>query len=322
MIAYSDHAINLLTLLSFKGYGRAWANKNLMGGESEDDIVSLIQQCPSTSKGTEQVSLEDFRMQKLNVVLEVNKLDGHIDGIVALGDDHFPDSRAKKEVNASERPLVLFYKGDLSLLERSNPTVTVIGLLKPDEKIEQAERMVVKRILEEGATIVSGLALGCDTIAHDETLRGGGKTIAILPSSLNDILPASNKDLAQRIVDQGGLLITEYYNGVKSRQELSTRYIERDRLQALYADHILLSASYGPNKEGLDCGSRHAMEKARKYGIPRYVIYNESKHRDNRMYELNRIIAHEDRSVCCVDSTCLDSVVKQMFEASVPTTFF
>ncbi len=69
------------------------------------------------------------------------------------------------------------------------------------------------------------------------------QTIAILPSPLNNILP-KNQDLAFQIVENGGLLISEYGNDSKNPMELSSRYKERDRLQALFCDTIILAASY------------------------------------------------------------------------------
>lgn len=91
--------------------------------------------------------------------------------------------------------------------------------MNPDETIETRERAIVKEIVKREITIVSGLAFGCDSIAHQQAMIGG-KTIAILPSPFNDILPAKNRDLAFKIVEEGGLLITEYYEKFKSKMEV------------------------------------------------------------------------------------------------------
>jgi DNA processing protein len=182
--------------------------------------------------------------------------------------------------------------------------------------------MVTSEFLKYKATIVSGLALGCDTIAHSTALEQDGKTIAILPSPLDNILPRENVELAERIVKNGGLLISEYYAPPKSRNDMISRFVVRDRLQAMFSDAILLAASYAPNNLGNDCGSRHAMEKARVYGIKRGVIYNDNKHHDNPMFDLNRQILREDRTVIRIDSGNMkDSILKLVGKSSVQTLF-
>ena len=160
---------------------------------------------------------------------------------------------------------------------------------------ELLEGEIVRALVEQGVVIVSGLALGCDSVAHEKALELKGKTIAILPSPLSNIMPAKNRDLAERIVANDGLLITEYLSDPKSKMELSGRYQERDRLQALFSDAILLSASFAKNDVGNDSGSRLAMGYAKDYAIPRAVIYDGPKHSGDRMFDLNRQIISEDK---------------------------
>ena len=100
------------------------------------------------------------------------------------------------------------------------------------------------------------------------------------------------------------------------------RFIVRDRLQALFSDAVLLAASYAPNNQGNDSGSRHAMGKAKDYGIKRAVIYNEQKHKSIPMYDLNRQILLEDRSVIRIDSANMEEMVKKMVSHQTMTTLF
>ena len=158
---------------------------------------------------------------------------------MAIGDDDFPQHRGS--VKNSERPIFLFYRGDLTLLSAESKNVAVIGLLNPSREIESIERRLVSGLVENGAVIVSGLALGCDSIAHQQALASNGKTVAILPSPLSDIMPAKNRGLAADIVANGGLLVSEYLTAPKSKMELSGRYQERDRLQALFSNSVVLS---------------------------------------------------------------------------------
>lgn len=168
---------------------------------------------------------------------------------------------------------------------------------------------------------MSGLALGCDSIAHQQAIISG-KTIAILPSPLNDILPAKNRGLAYEIVDQGGLLVTEYYENFKSPMELSSRYKERDRLQALFSDTIILAASYSQDSaerwnirdKKLDSGARLAMEYARNYNIPRSVMYNEDTDANNPMFDLNRQLTTEDKDVVILTKNNLNKIINNINE--------
>lgn len=299
---YTKNALNVLAARTFKGIGRAWFAKNWKPNLAGSDVVDLINQ---TRKGEAPIALSDFESKRHTLLSLLMNSQESIDGVVAIGDENFPVHRGN--VKNSEQPIFLFYKGDLSLLSLVNRNIAVIGLLNPTAEIEQRERKVVAELVGMGATIVSGLAMGCDSIAHRETLERGGKTVAILPSPLSAILPASNRPLAQDILAHGGLLVSEYLTEAKSRMALSSRYQERDRLQALFSDGIILSASYAKNNLGLDSGSRLAMGYAAEYGIPRAVIYDDSE-ANNPMFDLNRQYMREDSKVVVIreESTTSD----------------
>lgn len=293
---YSENALNMLTVRTFPKKGPAWIDRNLRGNEELSVLYHLL-----------ETNEYEFLKTRERIELAINQLGNSADGLVAIGDTDFPSFRGN--VKPADKPFALFYKGDISLLSINNLNVAVIGVLNPDEKIELTERMVTAEIIKHNATIVSGLALGCDSIAHKTALEKGAKTIVILPSTLDCILPKENVELAEKIVEAGGLLISEYYEAPKSRNDMVSRFVNRDRLQALFSDAVLLSASYAPNNFGNDCGSRYAMEKAKSYGIKRGVIYNDSKHHNIAMYDLNRQILAEDRSVIRIDSTNMSEAV-------------
>ena len=122
-------------------------------------------------------------------------------------------------------------------------------------------------------------------------LENNGKTIAILPSQISKIYPAKNRNLAEEIVNKGGLLLSEYYKDSTSKSEAINRFIERDRLQAMFSKAIILIASY--RKDEGDSGSRHAMEAARKYGIERFVMYNSKTDENNKRFGLNRDLIYQ-----------------------------
>lgn len=295
--------MNILTAKSFKGIGNAWVVKNLKGNESVEKLVYLLNK---TIKG-ELTSEEKFIKQRsaFEAIL-VEKFAACCDGFIAFGDQNFP--RHRGNVKESEQPVFLYYRGNLDLLNIENLNITVIGLLNPKGDIEERERKIVAQFVNKGATIVSGLALGCDSISHQQALDSNGKTVAILPSPLNNILPSKNNSLALKIVEKGGLLVTEYGKDFKSPMELSSRYKERDRLQALFCDTIVLAASYSVNSaerwnlpgQKLDSGARLAMGYAKEYNIPRAVMYDQDLDADNPMFDLNRDLINEEKEIAVI----------------------
>lgn len=186
----------------------------------------------------------------------------------------------------SEKPYFFAYRGDISLLKDRAKNFAVVGSLTPTDKILHRENATVAELTERGYHIVSGLAKGCDTAAHMTCLACGGKTIAVLPSTLSDIYPKENARLAERIVQSGGLVLTEYITEPSTRYDRIRRFIERDRLQAMFAGNILLIASHLPGQG--DSGSRHAMEKAKEYGTERFVLYNPMTDDADTLLALNR----------------------------------
>ncbi len=311
---YTDNAINIITTKTYKGIGRAWIVKNLKGNESVSKIVSLIN---DKSKQEDEITVYDFEEAKKQIISQIKKLGDSCDGVVAIGDKKFPLYRGK--VKESEQPIYLFYKGDLSLLSNENPNITVIGLLNPDKEIEKREQKIVAEIVKKNITIVSGLAFGCDSIAHKQALVGG-KTVAILPSPLSKILPATHKGLAFEIVEEAGLLITEYYEEHKSQLELNSRYKDRDRLQALFCDAIILIASYALDSaqrwkildKKLDSGARLAMEFAKDYGIPRAIMYHKNIDANNPMFDLNRQLMKEQSNITILTQKSIEHLTEKV----------
>ena len=319
---YTKNSLNILTTKSYKGIGNAWIIKNMKGNENVDTIVSLIN---SSIKG-EPTSVEEFeRLRKDFETKLEEKFSECCDGFVALGDQNFPQHRGN--VKDSGKPVFLYYKGNIELLSIENKNISLIGLLNPEGDIEERERKIVAEFVKNNATIVSGLAFGCDSISHQQALDSNGKTVAVLPSPLNNIMPVRNKGLAFQIVEEGGLLVTEYGSDFKSPMELSSRYQERDRLQALFCDTIVLAASYAQNSaerwklfgQKLDSGARLAMGYANEYGIPRAVMYDKNSDENNPMFDLNRDLMKEEKNITIITQDNIPEIInKIMYNKPTP----
>ncbi|MDD2332502.1 MAG: DNA-processing protein DprA, partial [Candidatus Cloacimonetes bacterium] len=100
------------------------------------------------------------------------------------------------------------YRGDL-LASLSKPILAVVGTRKSSSYGREMTRKLLQPLVKRGICIVSGLAIGIDTIAHQCALEQGSSTLAVLAGGVDEIYPAMNKELARRITAQGAL-ISEY----------------------------------------------------------------------------------------------------------------
>lgn len=210
--------------------------------------------------------------------------------VVCTFDDHFP--KIDKNIKNSEKPFLFIYKGNIELLSNTSNNVAVIGVLSPTPDIENREQKIIKELVKGDLVIVSGLARGCDTVAHKTCLSSGGKTVAILPTTFDDLYPKENEKLASGIIESCGLVITEYANKPRNKYEGIKRFIERDRLQAMFSKAVILIASFRQGQG--DSGSRHAMQKSKEYGKFRYVMFNQITDDNKEIFGLNQDLLNDN----------------------------
>ncbi|KNY27968.1 DNA-processing protein DprA [Pseudobacteroides cellulosolvens] len=175
-----------------------------------------------------------------------------------------------------ESPVLLFVKGIKDLLY-SDSCEAVVGTRNPSIEGEEKAKEVTEILVDRGKVIVSGLALGVDTIAHKTCLGRNGHTIAILPSPIDRIYPGINTGLAESIT-YGGCLVSEYMPGVHVQKYF---FIQRDRLQAA------LSSSVYVIETGMKDGTMHTANYAIKYAKELYCcIYSSQNQSNEGNYEL------------------------------------
>ena len=124
-------------------------------------------------------------------------------------------------------PKKLYCRGNISLLNSS--CLAVVGTRKLTSYGKDTAQQIVRDLANNGFTIVSGLALGIDAIVHQATIDCGGKTIAVLGGGVGDenIGPRTNFHLAQNILKNDGLLISEYSDKEKI---FASNFAIRDRI--------------------------------------------------------------------------------------------
>ncbi|MDB5170638.1 MAG: hypothetical protein JWO35_332 [Candidatus Saccharibacteria bacterium] len=154
-------------------------------------------------------------------------------------------------------PEQLYYSG-IPLEELlARPRVAIVGSRSVTPYGKQVTMMLARQLAEQGIVIISGLAIGVDALAHQAALDAGGLTLAVLPSPLERIAPATNQYLARRILDNGGGLITEYGAG---EETYKLNFIERNRLVCGLADVLLITEA------AVNSGSLHTARFALEQG--------------------------------------------------------
>ncbi len=148
-------------------------------------------------------------------------------------------------------PEVLYAKGNTDLLHK--PAVAIVGARELSEAGAKYAREIAKFYARKGFVIVSGLALGADTIAMKSALESGGRVIAVLPT-LGKIIPKSNEELANEILDNEGLLISEWI----ARSVRKYMYIKRNRIISGISLGIVVVET------GIEGGTMHTVDYAKK----------------------------------------------------------
>lgn len=203
-----------------------------------------------SSKDLALLSIEDIK-QIVNRNIKVSSWDGKKNlaaaekeiciltakGIksVLYSDSNYP-ALLRETPNA---PFMLFYNGDISVL--SEKTVSVVGTRKITPEAKKVAYEFAYEATSNGCTVVSGLANGVDGFAHSgavdacyDAIQNSfsskmGKTVAVLPVGCDTVTPYSHKRLAEKIIQTGGCLISEYVPGVTAE---AWRYIQRNRIIA------------------------------------------------------------------------------------------
>ena len=160
--------------------------------------------------------------QKISLDEEMEKLNRYGVKTLTCRDDGYP-SRLKE---IYDYPPILYVRG--SLLPQDEWCLAVVGTRRATVYGRQVTQEMVADLVRNKITIVSGLAKGIDTVAHNSALEAGGRTIAVFACGLDTVYPAENASLARRIIQQGAL-ISEYPLGTRPRAE---NFPRRNRLMS------------------------------------------------------------------------------------------
>lgn len=158
----------------------------------------------------------------------------------------------------ADRPGQVYFQGNNVNDLLAQPCVAVVGSRKVSAYGKAVTYDIVHALAKSRIVIISGLALGVDSIAHQAALDAGGITIAVLPGSLERIYPAAHRQLAARICREGGALMTEYAPGTPV---YPSNFIARNRIVSACSDVVLITEAAA--RSGTLSTARFALEQGK-----------------------------------------------------------
>lgn len=197
-----------------------------------------------------------------------------------------------------DNPKVIYLKGNLT--EEDSLAIAVVGSRKVTSYGRWATEKFVEELVKLDVTIVSGLALGVDGIAHNKALEGNGRTIGVLGNGLDIIYPRKNRDL-YREVPKNGALMSEYFLGVPP---LAYNFPQRNRIiSGLSLGVIIIEAK---EKSGSLITASHALEQGKEvFALPGNINSIFSK-------GTNKLI--KDGAKLIMD---IDDIIEEVYELQV-----
>ena len=177
---------------------------------------------------------------------------------ISIENEKYPE----KLKNIYNPPKGLYVKGDASLLK--DMSVAIIGSRNCSKYGEIVAKKFAMDLAKKGIVVISGMAIGIDSFAHIGTLLGKGKTIAVLGSGLNNIYPRENEKLFYKIIERGGLIISEYE---PNEEPKSIHFPERNRIIRGLCDKLIVVEA--TKRSGTSITVNYALEQGKEvYAVP------------------------------------------------------
>ena len=159
-------------------------------------------------------------------------------------------------------PKKLFIRGKLPA--KRVKTVAIVGTRKPSAYGREIATKIASECAKNSIVVVSGLALGIDSIAHRAAIDSGGKTIAILANGVDKIYPRSHEDLGQKILQTNGAILSEYPNNTPARP---WQFLARNRIVSGLADAVVIIEA--ASRSGTLSTANHALDQGKEiFAVP------------------------------------------------------
>lgn len=252
----SEPTFKMLALSMLRGVGPVALHQiSEIPNFTTKDVQELAVYLPKLRKALEAESAWDIALEK--ALYQIREAERYQSRIISVLDEEYP-SLLRSTYDA---PYLIYVKG--SFHSDHLKSVAVIGTREPTVHGSVITERITGFFVESGWSIVSGLALGCDGIAHRQAIASQGHTVAVLAHGLQTVSPSAHKQLAEDILNSGGALVTEYGFGASA---LPSNFVKRDRIQAGLAQGVIMVQS--DIKGGSLHASRASLQYKRWLGVP------------------------------------------------------
>lgn len=208
--------------------------------------------------------------------------------IVDINSTDFPDSLRY----IPNPPQKLYCEGDISLLKTK--CFAIVGSRHCTDYGKKVTLEFSEKLTKAGLTIVSGMAIGTDTYAHIGCLNASGKTIAVLGDGFNHIFPACNKKLFEQIINNCGLIVSEYPPDTMWKSEY---FLARNRIvSGLSIGTLVIEAAY---RSGTSVTARLTKEQCRKLFCIPSDIYSSHGVGTNNFIREGAILTTSPNDIFC-----------------------
>ncbi len=242
--------------LNLCGFSPAKLDRIISNLSSVDDILTITEEKLSFLSPTDKRKIFELKsngqFEKELVLVEKYGFN-----VIDIYDEQYP--RLLREIDTA--PLVLYVWGDIKILNKMG--FAVIGTRKPTKYGVKLTKDFTKGLSDLGFTIISGLAKGVDTVAHETALGNKAKTVAVLGSGLLNLYPRQNEKLAKRISSNGAIISEFPLNAPPLREN----FPRRNRIVSGLSKGVLVTeAAY---RSGTLITAHYALEQNREvFAIP------------------------------------------------------
>ena len=165
-----------------------------------------VSRADKTLRTLHKASESDWKAAKEQAEKELEAADGINARMTSVLDDDYPLNLRF----IHNLPPFIFYRGDLDE-SADTRSIAVVGTREPSERGLEKAWKIAEQLAESGVTVTSGLAKGIDTAAHKAALEASGRTISVFGTGITHVSPVGNRGLAERIANEGGLLVSQFF---------------------------------------------------------------------------------------------------------------